>query len=192
MVKNDTCSEEVQEKRFRHFIMILYPEWSNFSDILHDIKGSFKKYAYIKHFPESDEKKEHYHLILSLDNPRSVESLSNRLDIPKNLIQNCKSLRGSCRYLIHRDDEDKRQYNFDDVVVSKSFLSTFGKSFDDLMSDSDILSSIYCFIEDHKDKMSAIELEINLTQFVCDNAFERVFRRYYNTITKYITYCAKK
>lgn len=187
MKKNNTSSEEVEEKRYRNFMILLYPEWSNFDSILGDLKGSFKNYAYIKHLPEEEEKKEHIHFILSLDNPRSIKSLSKRIEVPENLIKRCKSLRGSCRYLIHIDDEDKYQYNLDQVIVSHSFKSTYFKSFDDLLSDEEILDNIYDFIRDNR-SLSPIELEIQLSRFVCSNGFERVFKRYYQTITKSIGY----
>lgn len=187
MKKDITSSEEIEEKRYRHFMLLLYPEDDYFKDVLQDIKGSFKNYAYIKHVPEEEEKKEHMHLILSLDNPRSESSLAKRLGIPKRLIKHIKSLRGSCRYLIHKDDEDKFQYNLDQVVVSNSFKSAYYKAFDDLLSDEEILTNIYGFIDDNKD-LNAIRLEIELTKYVCTNAFERVFKRYYNSIVKYISY----
>lgn len=185
--KSATSSEEVMPKKYRHFILLLYPEWDNFKNILGDLKGSFKNYAYIKHIPETEEKKEHVHFILSLENARTIESISNRVGVPTNLIQNCKSLRASCRYLVHKDDEDKYQYNLDQVVVSHSFKSTFFKSFDDLLSDEEILDNIYTFVDTYKD-LGSIRLEIELTKYVCANAFEKVFKRYYSTICKYISY----
>lgn len=188
---NKTSSEEVEEKRYRNFMILLYPEWDNYRDILEDIKGSFKNYAYIKHIAEEEEKKEHVHLILALDNPRSELSLAKRLEIEKRFVKRIKSLRGSCRYLIHKDNEDKLQYNLDQVIVSNSFKSTYFKSFDDLLSDEEILENIYGFIQDHKE-YSYIELEIALTKYVCTNAFERVYKRYYTTIVKYINYVTQK
>lgn len=184
-----TSSEELEEKRYRNFMILLYPEWSNFKEILQDIKGSFRNYAYIKHMPEEDEKKEHVHLILSLDNPRSEESLAKRLEIDKRFVRHIKSLRGSCRYLIHMDNEEKYQYNLDQVIVSKSFNRTYYHSFDDLLSDEEILDNIYVFIDSHKD-VNPIKLEVELSKFVCANAYERVFKRYYNTITKYVSFSA--
>lgn len=187
----ETSSEEIIQKRYRHFMFILYPEWDNYDDILRDIKGSFKNWAYITHKPEKEERKEHTHLILSLDNPRTIESICSRLELPFNLCQNIKGLRGACRYLIHKDDEDKIQYDLTDVIVSKSFSSTFFKSFDDLMSDEDMLENVYTFVDDHK-FMSAVELELELTKFVCSGNYERVFKRYYNTIVKYINFKSQK
>lgn len=191
MAKNKvTSSEEVEEKRYRNFMLLLYPEWGNFEDILQDIKGSFKNYAYIKHIPETKEKKEHLHLILSLDNPRTESSLAKRIGIDSRFVKNIKSLRASCRYLIHQDNEEKFQYNLDQVIVSKSFSSIYYKSFDDLLSDEDILDNIYDYVTTYKD-LNPIQLEIGLTKYVCANGFERVFKRYYNTIVKYISAIAK-
>lgn len=184
---NNTSSEEVEEKRYRNFMILLYPEWENFKDILQDIKGSFKRYAYIKHIPEAEEKKEHFHLILSLDNPRTIESLSKRVGVPKNLIQSIKGLRGSCRYLVHIDNEDKYQYDLTQVIVSNAFKDTFFKSFDDLMSESEIIENIFSFIDDNKN-MPPVLLEVELVKFVNDNNFNTIFKRYYNSICKYIVY----
>lgn len=185
-VNSITSSEEISEKRYRNFMILLYPEWGNYIDILQDIKGSFKNYAYIKHMPEELEKKEHVHLLLSLDNPRSIESLSKRLQIDKRFIQSVKSLRASCRYLIHMDNEEKFQYALDQVIISKSFHNTFFKSFDDLLSDDEVLESIFAFLDSHKG-LNAIILEVELSRFVCSNAYDRVFKRYYNTIVKYVS-----
>ena len=180
-----TTSEEVLEKRYRHFMFLLYPDDDDYNDILQDIKGSFKNWAYITHQPESDEKKLHTHVILSLDNTRTIESICKRLCIPVRLCQRVRGLRGACRYLIHKDNDDKIQYDISDVKVSNSFKSTFYGSFDDLESESDMLSNIYQFIDDHS-FMSSIDLEVELTKFVCSTNYNKIFKRYYNTIVKYI------
>lgn len=184
-------SEEILEKRYRNFMLLLYPEWDNYKDLLFDIKGSFKNYAYLEHQKEASEKKDHLHLILSLDNPRSIESLSKRLDLKKQFIQPIKSLRASCRYLIHKDNEDKIQYNLFDVVVSNSFKSKFFGAFDDLKSDDDMLKDIYDFIKDYIGIYNAIDLEVKLTQFVLANGYDKIFKRYYQTISKYIAFYSK-
>ena len=183
---NNTSSEEVIDKKYRHFMFILYPEWENYEEILQDIKGNFKNWAYITHKPEAEEKKEHTHLILSLDNARTIESICKRLGVPTLLCQRVRELRGACRYLVHKDNEEKIQYSLDEVIVSKSFSSTYYGAFDDLMSDPDMLENIYQFVRDHKE-CPAIEVEVMLSQFVCSANYDRVFKRYYNTIVKYIS-----
>lgn len=184
---SNTSSEEIVDKRYRNFMLLLYPDWRDYENILQDIKGNFKRYAYIKHIPEEAEKKEHVHLILSLDNPRTIESLSKRVGIPKNLIQSIKGLRGSCRYLVHMDNEEKFQYNLDQVIVSNAFKDTFFKSFDDLFSEEEMLDNIFSFIEDNK-HLDRIILEVELVKFVNANGFSTIFKRYYNSICKYINY----
>lgn len=183
--KNNTSSEEVIDKKYRHFMFILYPEWENYESILQDIKGNFKNWAYITHKPEAEEKKEHTHLILSLDNGRTIESICKRLGVPTRLCERVKGLRGACRYLIHKDNEDKIQYDINEVKVSKSFASDYYASFDDLLSEVEMLENIYQFVRDHKE-CPAIEVEVMLSQFVCTANYNKVFKRYYNTIVKYI------
>lgn len=182
-----TTSEEVIEKRYRNFMFLLYPDDENYQEILQDIKGSFKNWAYITHSPESEEKKEHTHLILSLDNARTISSICNRLCIPTRLCQQVRGLRGACRYLVHADNDEKIQYALTDVTYSKSFSSKFLGAFDDLLSDNDMLLNIYQFVDDHKD-CPPIEVEVMLSQFVCSANYDRVFKKYYNTIVKYISY----
>lgn len=184
----ETGTEEIMDNRYRNYMFILYPEWPNYDEILQDLKGSFKRYAYILHKPEQDEKKPHTHFLLFLDNPRTIESISKRVDIPLNLVKRVKSIRGACRYLTHIDNEDKIQYDLTEVHVSKSFQRDYYKAFDDLMSDSDILDNIYSFITDNSKVYNSIEMEVALSRFVCDNAFERVFKRYYNTIIRFINF----
>lgn len=187
-----TSSEEVIDKKFRHFMFILYPEWENYDDILRDIKGNFKNWAYITHKPEESEKKEHTHLILSLENARTIESICSRLNIPSNLCQRVRGLRGACRYLIHIDNEEKIQYTLEDVIVSNSFKPTFFQSFDDLESESDMLDNIFAFIEDCSKSYKPIEIEVQLTKFVCSQSYNKVFKRYYSTFVKYINDCFQK
>lgn len=58
MKKIETLSEEIDEKRFRHFMLLLYKDTTsyNYDDLLFDLKGSFKNYAYLEHEPETNEK----------------------------------------------------------------------------------------------------------------------------------------
>lgn len=174
-----TTSEEVDEKRYRHFMLILYKDSDsyNFDDVLFDLKGSFKNYAYIEHKPETDEKKEHIHFILSLDNTRTIESLSNRLGIPFNHIQSIKSLRASCRYLIHIDNENKIKYELSDVIVSQSFSRKFYCSFDDLKTEEDMIDDIYLFIDNLSD-VEYKEAIKSLIKFVNSQAYDTIYKRY--------------
>lgn len=179
MKKIETTSEEIDEKRYRHFMILLYDEsrFYNFDDVLFDLKGSFKNYAYIKHLPEEDEKESHTHFILSLDNPRSIDSLSKRVGVPSNYIQSIKSLRASCRYLTHIDNDDKTRYELTDVKVSSAFSRKFFGAYDDLKTEEDVIDDIYLFIDslsgtDYKDAIK------QLIKFVNSQAYDTIYKRY--------------
>lgn len=190
MINDITTSEEVMDKRYRNFMLLLYPEWDNYQDILFDIKGSFKNYAYIKHTKESEEKKDHVHLLLSIDNARTISSISKRLDIPINLIQPVKSLRASCRYLIHKDSEDKFQYDLSDVIVSDSFKNKYYGAFDDLLSDDEIMANIYNFCKELKydNPTDYLENLIQLTLYVEKNGWFRVYKKIENVCQKILNF----
>lgn len=190
--KIDTASEEIVDKKYRNWMILLYKDTSDYTydDVLFYIKGAFKNYAYIEHKPEREEKKEHTHVIIALDNACTLSALSNKVGVPSRFIKNITTLRGSCRYLTHIDYTDKTQYPLSDVVISNSFKQRYLKSFDDLETDSDMLSNIYTFIDDFKD-LSPIELEIELTKFVCSQSYNRIFKAYYSSIIKYIHYVCK-
>ena len=179
MKKIETKSEEIDEKRFRHFMLLLYKDSTiyNFYDLLFDLKGSFKNYAFITHHPESNEKKDHIHFILSLDNPRSIDSLSKRLGLPSNYIQSIKSLRASCRYLIHLDDDTKKSYELADVKVSSSFSRKFYSSFDDLKTEEDMIDDIYLFI-DSLENYQFREAVKQLIIFVNSQSYDTIYKRY--------------
>lgn len=188
MTKNiDTLSEEIDEKRYRNFNILLYEdsESYNFEDVLFDLKGSFKNYAYIKHQPEETEKKAHYHFILCLDNTRTIKSIANRVGVPFNHMQPIRSLRASCRYLIHIDNDDKIQYDLTDVKVSKAFSRRFFGAFDDLKTEQDIIDDIYNFIDciSYDNFHNCIR---QLIMFVNNSGYDTIYKRYRYEFTDYL------
>ena len=186
--KIETKSEEIDEKRYRNFMILLYEDTASyvFNDVLFDLKGSFKNYAYIKHLPEENEKKEHYHFILALDNPRTIASLSKRVGVPENFIQPVKSLRASCRYLTHQDNDDKTKYYLTDVKVSNSFSRKFFASFDDLQTEEDVIDDIYNYIDVISDTNKFSECIKMLIKFVNQNAYDTIYKRYRVEFTEYL------
>lgn len=186
-VKLPTQSEEIEEKRYRHFMILLYQDSKSytFNDVLFDLKGSFKNYAYIKHLPEQDEKKEHIHFILSLDNPRSINSLAKRVGVAPNYIQSIKSLRASCRYLIHIDNDEKKQYDLTEVKVSSPFSRKFFASFDDLKTEEDVIDDIYLFMDSLVDN-SFRDAVKQLIIFVNSQAYDTIYKRYRTEFLDYL------
>lgn len=178
--------EEQKPKKYRHWLILLYNDTKsyNFDEVLRIIKSQ-KKWAYIKHFPESNEKKEHYHIILSFENATKKETLSNKLGVPMNYIDEIKNLRSMCRYLVHKDDEEKYQYSLEQVKVSRLFEKEFKKQFDDILTDDEIIDKIYCFIDSLSSMTFSEGLRL-LIQYVNSNCFERVYKRFRFEFTDYL------
>lgn len=175
--KGDLIAEN-KPKNYRHWLILLYEDTMsyNFNEVLQVVKSQ-KNYAYIKHFPESNEKKEHYHVILSFENARSKKSLSNKLGVPENYIDEIKSFRTICRYLIHKDDDDKFQYSLDQVKISKCFERQYKKQFDDLESEEDIINNIYIFISSLS-SLSYTEALRVLIQYINSHVYDTIYKRY--------------
>ena len=182
--------EEIKPQRFRNFTLILYQDTSsyNFEETLRIIKSQ-RKWAYIKHFPENDEKKEHYHVILSFDNQTSVSALSKKTGVPEQHIKGIKNMRAMCRYLIHKDDEEKYQYSLEQVMVSSLFTKEYRKQFDDIETEDQIIDNIYNFILKLKQKFGYCELQRLLIQYVNSHCYERVYKRYRFEFTEYLKMC---
>lgn len=172
--------------KFRNWEILLYEDSYiyDFKEVMRILK-SHKKYAYIKHQPDNDEKKEHYHFILKLDNATKKSTLSNKLGVPENYIDEIKSLRMMNRYLIHIDDEDKIQYEIADVTISKPYQREYLKCFDDLLSEEEILEQIYEFIDTFKN-LDYFKSSRELVQFVNANCYDTIYKRYRPELTEYL------
>lgn len=178
--------EEKVSKKYRHWIILLYDDTTSydFQEVLRIIKAQ-KKYAYIKHVPETNEKKPHFHIILSFENPTLKSSLAKKLGIPINYISEVKNLRSMCRYLIHKDDDDKIQYSLDQVKYSKMFEKEFLKQFDDLESEEEIIDNIYNFLDNLKGCYYQDNLR-NLILYVNTHCYDRIYKRFRFEFNEYL------
>lgn len=176
-----------EDERYRSFIFILYPDSTSYDyeEVINTIKGEFKFYVFITHLPEQEEKKVHTHVLVTFSNPRYASTVANKLGIDLSIINLPISKRGYVRYMIHLDYPDKKQYSLTDLTVSKSYTKQVYEYFNDEKLDIEILEDIYSFIDDRTD-LSAIELEKQLSLYVCSASYNRIFKMYYQTIIKYI------
>lgn len=179
--------EEIDDtKRYRNFMVLFYKDTDtyNFNDIIFNIH-SMKYYAYIKHTPEEEEKKEHYHAFIHLDTACTISSISKRLGIPENYIQYSKNVRGSCRYLTHIDYPDKTQYDINEVYVSPIFKRKFLKNFEDIKTEEEVIQDIYFFIDNnHYD--TYLEKVRGLIFFVNINCYDTIYKRYRMEFLEYL------
>ena len=77
--------------------------------------------------PTGEQKKEHYHIILSYDGPTSynvIKQLTDRLNQP--IPQALEQVRGYYRYLTHKGNPEKFQYDENDIRTMNGFnISNF-------------------------------------------------------------------
>lgn len=101
----------------KKFIIVCYNE-DLLVDFLNDKKEEIKEYAYIKHLPEEEDKKEHFHLFLEYNTPKNKGPIAKALNINELLIQSCRSKQNTFKYFIHKDLNNKIQYNIDDIITN--------------------------------------------------------------------------
>lgn len=178
--------EIIDNKRYRNFMILFYNEneKDNFDNVIFNIHF-LKYYAYIKHLPEDDEKKEHYHAFIRLDSACTEEALAKRLELPLHLIQHVKNVRGGVRYLTHIDYPDKIQYCLEDVTVSGLFTRQFNKCFQDVKTEEEIIQDIYNWIDNaifdtYQEKLK------NLVIYVNYNVYDTIFKRYRYEFLEYL------
>lgn len=117
-------TEKKAEKRTRNWVFILYPESApeNWKELLKEEMISFAV-SPLHDLDISDEntgvlKKAHYHIMLCFDSVKAfsqVEVITKKLNCP--IPQPVNSYKGTIRYMVHKDDPKKYQYNIADIYV---------------------------------------------------------------------------
>ena len=188
-MENNLITEEQQiDNRKRTFLMILYPDTKsyNYNDVIAYIR-SLKYYAFIKHEPESDEKKVHTHVLLYFENSSTIDRLSKLTNVPIQHIKFCKSFRQSCRYLTHIDWQDKIQYDISDVIVSRGLQRRFLQQYEDIKTEEEIINDIYNYIDALKD-ISDYKLKLkSLIVFVNSNCYDTIYKRSRTEFLNYLS-----
>lgn len=130
------------KERVNCFTLELYPESETlqFDTMLEIVKstGFYScKYYYVLHDRDVNDKtgeinKAHYHLLIKLDNAISIEKIIKALvnergtqEAIENDFSIVKSFKGMVRYLIHRDNPEKEQYNLNDIVTNDRNVSYY-------------------------------------------------------------------
>lgn len=87
--------------------------WYEFRDVINN--QSRCKYAYIVH-DKDNEKQPHVHIVLNYENARLFNGMVEMFKGAH--VEPCKFYNQSIRYLIHKDDDDKFQYDFDEIITN--------------------------------------------------------------------------
>lgn len=127
--------------------MVLYKDSISYdyNKIIEYIEKNIDRYAYIEHEAEEEDKKNHTHVILYFPNRRYVNGVAKEFGV-----SSCDLKLVSCnlvpmlRYLIHYDDEDKKQYNIE--LVKGPLKEKLENIIKGKNSDKDNLNDIIDFI----------------------------------------------
>lgn len=170
----------MNNKRFRNFEFILYPDNQEDIDFLYLIKKSGVKYAYILHNMDIKEdgelKEKHIHLLVFNDDACTITAFCDRYGYTKyNKCEIVKAKKQAIRYLIHIDYEEKYQYDVQQIITNFD-ISPY---FNNLISDETIqVAFIFDYIESCKGFISTKALY----QFVIKENCWSTFRRNYSLI----------
>ena len=180
--------EVIDKTTYTKFLFLLYEKTTSydFEEVLCRLK-SYRNWAYIKHTPETNEKKEHYHFVLYLEDSTTINSLVKKIGVPAQFIQPVDSPRRVNRYLTHIDYDDKIHYELDDVIVSKNYQRKFNICYDDLYDDEQIVNMIMFHIKELvSEYRSPSIIKLNLASWCYEKGFIKIYKLFYNDFVDYI------
>lgn len=114
------------DSRTRNWTFVLYPEsapndWHDKLDELHIPWVESPLHEYDTN-PDGEVKKAHIHVVLQFRNKKSysqIKAITDSISQPRP--EPVADIRGMCRYLIHRDNPEKYQYEFNDIICHQGF-----------------------------------------------------------------------
>jgi hypothetical protein len=119
-------SSKKRETRYRNWWFVLYPEsapedWKQRIDDLH-IQYAISPLHDKDRNPDGELKKPHWHVILCYENVKTYEQIKEFTDsLNAPIPQAVNGLVGTVRYLIHKDNPDKYQYNKAEIIAGGGF-----------------------------------------------------------------------
>lgn len=126
--KKETCEGLGKSERTRNWLCIVYPEsapenWREIIDKQHiewvesPLHDKDLNPQFIGEDDETDPcKKAHWHIIMLFQGNKSyeqVKQLTDSLNAPRPAP--CQSVKGSIRYMVHKDNPEKHQYDWNDI-----------------------------------------------------------------------------
>lgn len=127
----------------------------------------FDIWAYIKHLPDDENGSDHYHFYIHNNQPFTIKSISEKLDIPQNMIEWVRVKTKLIQYLVHKNQPEKIQYNDDQIITNNReyinrFLNPVSKRVDiyfEFKSLNDVASghiTPFKYLELHSDSISSL------------------------------------
>lgn len=109
--------------RDRKFVAVLYPEDATHVAAIEKLMQGGYNFAAILHDKDTYEdgdhagelKKPHWHIVLRFKNAVWNTSVAKELGIEQNYLEACKNVDGALVYLVHYGNDDKYQYDLENV-----------------------------------------------------------------------------
>lgn len=146
--------------RSRKHCLLLYPEDPSHVNALKHIERYYN-YAYILHDKDMNKegklKKQHWHVVIQCQNATYNTAFAKELGIAINYIEECRNYDAALKYLVHRDEETKYQYDFKDVKgpLKKKLAKILQ---DEIVPESEKANDIINMILSHPGYLSAAAL----------------------------------
>lgn len=110
---------EIPNYKTRTYSFLLYPDTNDKHKSALALLRQGYNYLGILHDEDTDQegapKGAHYHCIVKFRQPRWLSAVSEELGVEPNLFRDCKSFDGYSRYMLHLDNPEKKQYDFEQM-----------------------------------------------------------------------------
>lgn len=109
--------------RDRKFCAVLYPDDDSHREAIEKLKAGGYNFAAILHDKDvykdgehaGELKKPHWHIVLRFKNAVWNTAIAKELGITPNYLEACKDVDSSLLYLVHYGNEEKAQYDYEEV-----------------------------------------------------------------------------
>ena len=173
----------MENKRNYNYLCVIYEDDENFDNQMFNLQQE-SEVIYIRHdkdvTEEGEEKKPHYHFVIKLKTACTISALSKRVGVAENMIEPIKkSFNGSLKYLIHFKDDNKYNYDVDEV---KSNSDKLMKRFKELVADEVPGGDHVMTIQDYIDSQCDYIKMRDLGRYANSIGVWNYFMRYYSYI----------
>lgn len=148
-------------------------------------RDKIKEWAYIKHQPESDEKRQHFHLFLEFETPKNAKPISNALEIHIMLVSSCRDKYSLLRYFLHLSFPNKIHYEIEDIITNIDIHILRSILILNVETDEDFMSNILDYIKNGFSMIDIINICIKDKTIYELRKYWQIIKFYYDE-TKFI------
>lgn len=169
--------------RSRYIGAVLYTEGVEDKtkfELLQKIEKGEVEGVFIKHSPEAEGKKYHFHVILRYKEARSISAVSKEFGISENYFQKISNLDGALLYLLHKGYSEKLQYKEEEIKGGSIYLKDrlHKLLIKSELTDEDILINIAEYIKNSA-KLGEYLDTFDLLDFVTKSGYLSIYKKYY-------------